>query len=107
MRCTKRSPKRSIVSAIRSISVASRPVPIMTTGASYMTYRTPLVAAVLLAVLGAGVAIGRAQTRPDPGLPGYLHYTPADLDAIQRSLVPRMNALKQSAEQLADFGNHT
>lgn len=55
----------------------------------------------------AGVAVGRAQSRPEPPLPGYLHYTPADLDAIQQSLLPRMNALKQSAEQLADFGNHT
>lgn len=57
--------------------------------------------------LFAGIAIGRAQTRPEPPLPGYLQYTPADLDAIQRSLVPKMNAIKQSAEQLADFGNHT
>jgi mannose-6-phosphate isomerase-like protein (cupin superfamily) len=72
-----------------------------------MTYRALFLAAVALAVFGAGIAAGRAQGRPDPGLPGYLHYTPADLDAIQRSLVPRMNALKQSAEQLADFGNHT
>ncbi|MEQ1581483.1 MAG: hypothetical protein ABL964_12900 [Steroidobacteraceae bacterium] len=61
----------------------------------------------LLVVLFAGIAIGQAQTRPEPPLPGYLHYTPADLDAIQRSLVPKMNAIKQSAEQLADFGNHT
>lgn len=64
-------------------------------------------AATMLVVLFAGIAIGRAQTRPEPLLPGYLHYTPADLDAIQRSLVPKMNAIKQSAEQLADFGNHT
>jgi mannose-6-phosphate isomerase-like protein (cupin superfamily) len=61
----------------------------------------------LVAVLLAGIGIGRAQTRPEPPLPGYLHYTPADLDAIQRSLLPKMNALKQSAEQLGDFGNHT
>lgn len=60
-----------------------------------------------LVVLGAGIAIGRAQTRAEPPLPGYLQFTPADLDAIQRSLVPKMNAIKQSAEQLADFGNHT
>jgi mannose-6-phosphate isomerase-like protein (cupin superfamily) len=61
----------------------------------------------LVAVLLAGIGIGRAQTRPEPPLPGYLHYTPADLDAIQRSLLPKMNVLKQSAEQLGDFGNHT
>jgi len=61
----------------------------------------------LAAALLAGIAIGRAQTRPEPPLPGYLQYTPADLDAIQGSLVPKMNAIKQSAEQLADFGNHT
>jgi mannose-6-phosphate isomerase-like protein (cupin superfamily) len=64
-------------------------------------------ATTLVVMLLAGIAIGRAQTRPEPLLPGYLHYTPADLDAIQRSLVPKMNAIKQSAEQLADFGNHT
>ncbi len=58
-------------------------------------------AATMLVVLFVGIAVGRAQTRPEPLLPGYLHYTPADLDAIQRSLVPKMNAIKQSAEQLA------
>lgn len=67
----------------------------------------PVSAILLCIALVAGIAIGRAQTRPEPPLPGYLQYTPADLDAIQRSLVPKMNAIKQSAEQLADFGNHT
>jgi mannose-6-phosphate isomerase-like protein (cupin superfamily) len=67
----------------------------------------PVHAASLVLALLAGIAIGHAQTRPEPPLPGYLQFTPADLDAIQASLVPKMNAIKQSAEQLADFGNHT
>lgn len=72
-----------------------------------MTHPSIRYAAALLVVLAAGIGIGRAQTRPDTMLPGYLHYTPDDLAAIERSLVPQMNALKQAAVQLADFGNHT
>jgi hypothetical protein len=77
----------------------------MTTMASYL--RPAVISLALPAVFCAGIATGRAQARPDPLLPGYLHYTPSDLDAIERSLVPQMNALKQAAVQLADFGNHT
>jgi len=57
-------------------------------------------------MLAAGVAIGRAQGM-SPDLPGYMHYTPAGLDAVQRALVPRMNVLKQAADQVGDFGNST
>ena len=72
-----------------------------------MTRRYIQFCGLLMLVFVAGIATGRAQSRPDATLPGYLHYTPGDLDAIQRSLVPQVNALKQAATQLADFGNHT
>lgn len=69
----------------------------------------PVPAIVLLATFLLGLTIGRAQppVGVDADLPGYLQYTRADLDAIQASLLPKMNALKQSAVQLADFGTHT
>ena len=70
--------------------------------------RNVAAAAVALMTAGLlGMAVGRAQTRGTPGeLPGYFQYSPAELRAYERTLGSRMNAIKQAAERLGDFGNH-
>jgi mannose-6-phosphate isomerase-like protein (cupin superfamily) len=53
-----------------------------------------------------GVSTVLAQTAPGPTVPGYFQYSPAQLRAFEERLRPRMNSVKQAAEQLGDFGNH-
>jgi hypothetical protein len=38
---------------------------------------------------------------------GYLQWNKAELHAYQAKLTPKENELKQAAEQLGDYGNHT
>ena len=65
-------------------------------------------AALALVMMGlAGVTPAGAQAPARAGeLPGYFQYSPAELRAYEQTLRPRMNAIKQAAERLGDYGNH-
>jgi mannose-6-phosphate isomerase-like protein (cupin superfamily) len=49
---------------------------------------------------------GAQGPAPEPALPGYFQYSPAQLVAYEQALRPRMNQLKQSAEGLHEAGTY-